>query len=154
MKKFAIALASLMSSAPLWADTPAVVDAAKVAAVAAPEVPAVQKNDKIRLTSPRTGMHYVLTNSGNRPIVFQTEAMAAVNAQNVNRIVATNPALSVESQQMAMKNLLQLTAATQVNSAAFTATPASAPQNSTVTSAPNAMPTAPTDQPTVVVPRQ
>lgn len=145
MKKFAIALALVIGNASVWADTPAVVDAAKVAAVATPEVPAVQQNDKIRLTSPRTGMHYVLTNSGNRSIVFQTEAMAAVNAQNVNRIVATNPALSVDSQQIAMKNLLQLTAT------------APAPQNSMATSAPSVVPTLPTlltDPPTVVVPQQ
>lgn len=86
------------------------VEAAKIAAVANPPVVnAVNTGTSTKLVSPRTGMRYIVNNPGNRSIVFQTEALAPVSAQNVSRIVATNPALSVESQQMAMRHLLQMT---------------------------------------------
>lgn len=111
--RFALPIA-LMTIAPAsWAaDAPAptaTIDAARVAAVTAPPaVPAVSTGAATRLVSPRTGMSYTVTNLGNRTIIFQTEALAPVTAQNVTRIVATNPALSPQSQQTAVENLLKL----------------------------------------------
>ena len=45
-------------------------------------------------------------NNSNRPIVLQTAAIAAANAANADRIVASNPALSAASQQQAKQALL------------------------------------------------
>jgi hypothetical protein len=47
-----------------------------------------------------------LGNTGNRPIILQTTAIAPANSANINRIVATNPALSVKSQEKAKVALI------------------------------------------------
>lgn len=73
-----------------------------------PNVEVVQKGQKTILVSPRTGMRYVLTNPANRTVVFQTELLAPVTAQNINRITATNPALSAASQAQAEQALLDM----------------------------------------------
>ena len=41
-----------------------------------------------------------------RPIILRTAAIAAVNNVTVNRIVASNPALSAASQEQAKQSLL------------------------------------------------
>ncbi len=76
--------------------------------VVVPNVEAVQKGQKTILVSPRTGMRYVLTNPANRTVVFQTELLAPVTAQNIHRITATNPALSAASQAQAEQALLDM----------------------------------------------
>lgn len=62
---------------------------------------AVVKQENTTLISPRTGIRYTLGNTGNRPIILQTAAIAPANSANINRIVATNPALSAKSQEKA-----------------------------------------------------
>ena len=65
-----------------------------------------QRTDaQVTVASPRTGIRYTFANQ-NRPIVLQTAAIAAANAANADRIVATNPALSTASQQQAKQALL------------------------------------------------
>lgn len=59
------------------------------------------KRDATIVVSPRTGVRYNLGDTENRPIIFQTHAIAPANAANINRIVATNPALSAQSQEKA-----------------------------------------------------
>lgn len=65
----------------------------------------VDANGQVTVQSPRTGIKYSFTNP-NRPIVLQTAAVTAANSVNADRIVATNPALSVTSQQEAKQVLL------------------------------------------------
>ncbi|WP_347453583.1 hypothetical protein [Acinetobacter thermotolerans] len=65
----------------------------------------VDANGQVTVESPRTGIRYTFANS-NRPIVLQTQAIAAANAANADRIVASNPALSATSQQQAKQALL------------------------------------------------
>ncbi|WP_216937832.1 MULTISPECIES: hypothetical protein [unclassified Acinetobacter] len=66
----------------------------------------LQRTDtQVTVVSPRTGIRYTFANQ-NRPIVLQTPAIAAANAANADRIVATNPALSSASQQQAKQALL------------------------------------------------
>lgn len=67
--------------------------------------PAVQKTTTT-LISPRTGIRYTLSNTGDRPVVLKTTQIAPANAVTVNRIVATNPALSAASQEKAKQALL------------------------------------------------
>lgn len=67
---------------------------------------ASQDNGNITVQSPRTGMRYTLPNPNQRPVVLQTAAIVPVNTGNVNRIVASNPALSVTSQENAKQALL------------------------------------------------
>jgi hypothetical protein len=57
--------------------------------------------------SPRTGIRYALGDT-QRLIQIQTTAIAPANTATVKRIVATNPALSVESQQKAEQSLLSM----------------------------------------------
>lgn len=76
-------------------------------------VKAQQKDGQTTLISPRTGIRYVITNPTNRKVIFKTEELAAVNSATVGRIVASNPALSAQSQELAKQNLLKLTGATQ-----------------------------------------
>ncbi|MBU3848704.1 MAG: hypothetical protein H9855_17400 [Candidatus Acinetobacter avistercoris] len=64
------------------------------------------KNDSTTVISPRTGIRYTLGNTAGRPIILQTAAVAAVTPATVNRIVATNPALSASSQEKAKQALL------------------------------------------------
>lgn len=65
----------------------------------------VGADGRVTVASPRTGIRYTFNNQ-NRPIVVQTEAIAAANAANADRIVASNPALSAASQQQAKQALL------------------------------------------------
>ena len=55
------------------------------------------KREVTTVVSPRTGI---------RPIILQTTAIAPANAANINRIVASNPALSVKSQEKAKVALI------------------------------------------------
>ena len=64
------------------------------------------KNDTTTVISPRTGIRYTLGNTGGRPIILKTAAIAAVTPATVNRIVASNPALSSTSQEKAKQALL------------------------------------------------
>lgn len=67
---------------------------------------AVVKQENTTVISPRTGIRYTLGNTGNRPIILQTTAIAPANAANINRIVASNPALSTKSQEKAKVALI------------------------------------------------
>ncbi len=82
------------------------VQAAKGVSTAQIEV----KNDSTTVISPRTGIRYTLGNTAGRPIILKTAAVAAVTPATVNRIVATNPALSASSQEKAKQALLDPTA--------------------------------------------
>lgn len=57
--------------------------------------------------SPRTGVSYSLDNPNQAEIIFKPSEISAVTAENVQRIVATNPALSPESQEQARQKLAQ-----------------------------------------------
>ena len=57
------------------------------------------KQENTTVISPRTGIRYTLGNTGNRTIILQTAAIAPANSANINRIVASNPALSPKSQE-------------------------------------------------------
>jgi hypothetical protein len=63
-------------------------------------------NGKVTVVSPRTGIQYSIDNPNERPVLIQTEAIAPATSATVDRIVASNPALSEESQQEAKKALL------------------------------------------------
>lgn len=80
---------------------------AKVQQAIGPTTAQVQTgiDGQVTIASPRTGIRYTFNNS-NRPIVLQTAAIAAANAANADRIVASNPALSAASQQQAKQALL------------------------------------------------
>lgn len=80
------------------------------AATGATQAQAVVQNDTVTVISPRTGIRYTLGNTGGRPIVLKTAAIAAVTPSTVNRIVASNPALSASSQEKAKQTLLEQTA--------------------------------------------
>ena len=85
------------------------------------------KRDATIVVSPRTGVRYNLGDTENRPIVFQTQAIAAANAANINRIVATNPALSVQSQEKAKMALIGAAAVPAVVPTAQTIAPVQTP---------------------------
>ena len=74
---------------------------------------AVVKGGSTTVISPRTGIRYSLGETNGRPITIQTAAIAPVTTANVQRIVATNPALSPESQQAAEQALLAMPSAAQ-----------------------------------------
>lgn len=74
---------------------------------------AVVKGGSTTVISPRTGIRYTLGETNGRPITIQTAAIAPATTANVQRIVATNPALSGESQQMAEQALLAMPSAPQ-----------------------------------------
>ena len=63
-------------------------------------------NGKVTVVSPRTGIQYSIDNPNERPVLIQTEAIAPATSATVDRIVASNPALSEESQKEAKKALL------------------------------------------------
>ena len=77
-------------------------------ATSLPNVHATQDRENTVFVSPRTGMRYSVSNPSNRKIIFQTEGLKPVTAQNVDRIRATNPMISAESQQQAKQKLLEL----------------------------------------------
>lgn len=64
------------------------------------------KNDSTTVISPRTGIRYTLGNTNGRPIILKTAAIAPVTPATVNRVVASNPALSVSSQEKVKLALL------------------------------------------------
>lgn len=64
------------------------------------------KDNSTTVISPRTGIRYTLGNTGGRPIILKTAAIAPVTPATVNRIVASNPALSASSQEKAKQALL------------------------------------------------
>ena len=76
------------------------------AARGATTAPAVAQDGNITVASPRTGIRYTFANPNQRPVVLKTAAVTAANAANVNRIVASNPALSSASQEKAKQALL------------------------------------------------
>ena len=76
------------------------------AARGATTAPAVTQDGNITVASPRTGIRYTFANPHQRPVVLETAAVTAANAANVNRIVASNPALSPASQEKAKQALL------------------------------------------------
>ena len=109
LKKISFSAAMLTLSVSAFANDSISVNADTVEAlIAQPVVEAVQKNGQTVLISPRTGVKYTLSNANNVPITFQTEVVAAATAANAGRIVATNPALSPESQQKAQAALVNL----------------------------------------------
>ena len=64
----------------------------KVLAAKGPTTAEAQvKREVTTVISPRTGIRYTLGDTGNRPIVLQTAAIAPANSANINRIVASKP---------------------------------------------------------------
>ena len=89
------------------ASAPQTTTVAKVRAATGPtSAQAVVKQENTTVISPRTGIRYTLGNTGNRPIILQTAAIAPANSANINRIVASNPALSPKSQEKAKVALI------------------------------------------------
>lgn len=82
-------------------------------AVASPTVEVSQQGKLTTVVSPRTGISYTLSNATTRDIIFKAESIEPANTATVQRIVATNPAISAESQQQAQQNLLKLVGAVQ-----------------------------------------
>lgn len=78
------------------------------------------KREVTTVISPRTGIRYTLGDTGNRPIVLQTAAIAPANSANINRIVASNPALSAQSQEKAKVALIGETAVQAANATTAT----------------------------------
>lgn len=66
----------------------------------------VVKNELTTVISPRTGIHYTLGDTGGRPIILKTAAIAAATPATVHRVVASNPALSESSQEKVKLALL------------------------------------------------
>lgn len=58
-----------------------------LAAKGATTAEAQVKREVTTVISPRTGIRYTLGDTGNRPIVLQTAAIAPANSANINRIV-------------------------------------------------------------------
>lgn len=98
---------ALMAAEPVIVSAPQTTTVENIAA-ALPTTQALAeiKADKITVISPRTGMSYTFPNT--RPVVLQVQPLTAVTAQTVQRIVASNPALSQESQEQAKQALLSL----------------------------------------------
>lgn len=76
------------------------------AAVGVMTAQAEVKNDSTTIISPRTGIRYTLGNTNGRAIILKTAAIAPVTPATVNRVVASNPALSVSSQEKVKLALL------------------------------------------------
>ena len=83
-----------------------------LAAKGATTAQTVVQGNNTMIISPRTGIRYALGDTQGRAIVIQTAAIAPVNNVTVKRIIATNPALSVESQQKAEQSSLSMNQAT------------------------------------------
>lgn len=101
-------VAALVLPVMTFADTaPQTTTVAKVqAATGAVTAQTVVKNESTTVISPRTGIRYTLGNTGGREIILKTAAIAAVTPSTVNRVVASNPALSVSSQEKVKLALL------------------------------------------------
>lgn len=90
-----------------FANAPQTTTVEKVKAAIGPTTAAAQVNNgQITVESPRTGIRYTFNNQEGRPVVLQTQAIAAATSANADRIVASNPALSAASQQKAKQVLL------------------------------------------------
>lgn len=66
----------------------------------------VHEDGYTSFTSPRTGVVYSLSNPSQQEIVFKAQELKAVTAETAQRIIATNPALSPESQEQARQKLV------------------------------------------------
>jgi hypothetical protein len=73
---------------------------------AANQVPVT--DGQVTVESPRTGIQYTVPNPNQRPVVIKTKAIEAANSGSAERIVASNPALSPESQEAAKNALVDL----------------------------------------------
>lgn len=100
-------IAALAIPTVVFANAPQTTTVEKVKQAVGPTTASVvvDANGQVTVQSPRTGIKYSFANP-NRPVVLQTTAIVAANSVNVDRIVATNPALSVASQQEAKQVLL------------------------------------------------
>lgn len=108
MKKWMIAallIAPTLSSANVVVSGSTTVE--KVQAAIGPTTAVAQtQQENVTVISPRTGISYTFANPEQRQVIFQTAAIAPANAVSAQRIVATNPALSVQSQDKAKQTLL------------------------------------------------
>ncbi|NCI78522.1 hypothetical protein [Acinetobacter kanungonis] len=101
-----LVIAALAIPTLAMANTPATTTAAKVAAAqGATTAPATVQDTNVTVMSPRTGIKYTFPNPNQRPIILKTAAVAPATSETASRIVATNPALSVESQEQARQTL-------------------------------------------------
>lgn len=133
MKKLQLLIlaSAVVSSFAFADDAPQTTTVDKVrAAKGATTAEAQVKREVTTIVSPRTGIRYTLGDTGNRPIVLQTAAIAPANSANINRIVASNPALSAQSQEKAKVALIGEAAVEAANAAAAaqTASAQQAPQ--------------------------
>ncbi len=100
---------SMMLPIAAFADTtaPQTTTVANVqAATGATTTQAEIKNESTVVISPRTGIRYSLGNTGGRQIILKTAAIAAVTPTTINRVLASNPALSTASQEKVKLALL------------------------------------------------
>ena len=128
--KFLILASVAVSGVAVAEDAPQTTTVDKVLAAqgnttAEPQV----KRDVTTIISPRTGIRYTLGDTGNRPIVLQTAAIAPANSANINRIVASNPALSAKSQEKAKIALIGEAAVQAADMAAQTTSAQTAQTN-------------------------
>lgn len=65
----------------------------------------ISNEAEVVFISPRTGVNYVLDNPTRATMEFKANSLEAANATTAERIVASNPALSPESQQKARQTL-------------------------------------------------
>lgn len=87
------------------ANTPETTVAKVEAAQGATTAAATVQDTNVTVMSPRTGIKYTFPNAQQRPIILKTAAVSAATTTTASRIVATNPALSVESQEQAKLTL-------------------------------------------------
>lgn len=89
------------------ANTPETTTVEKVqAAQGATTASATVQDTNVTVMSPRTGIKYTFPNAQQRPIILKTAAVSAATTTTATRIVATNPALSMESQEQAKQTLI------------------------------------------------
>ena len=90
-----------------FADKAKTTSVSKVQAAIGPTTTQAQfNNGQATVVSPRTGIQYTFPNPKQRPVIIRTEAIAPATSSTADRIVASNPALSSESQQIAKKALI------------------------------------------------
>ena len=101
-----LVIAALAIPTLAMANTPATTTMAKVtAAQGETTAPATVQDTNVTVMSPRTGIKYTFPNPQQRPIILKTAAVSAATTTTASRIVAANPALSVESQEQAKQAL-------------------------------------------------
>ena len=128
--KFLILASVAVSGFAVAEDTPQTTTVDKVLAAQDNTTAEAQvKRDVTTIISPRTGIRYTLGDTGNRPIVLQTAAIAPANSANINRIVASNPALSAKSQEKAKIALIGEAAVQAADMAAQTTSAQTAQTN-------------------------